>query len=107
MLYNRISCKTPECKQEISMPKNKGVDVALATDLLIYGLHDKFPYDTAVLVSGDTDFAPVIDAIKTHRPEVRVEVAQFRDSVGDQLRLSPNVNFYELDNKTAQFGKFV
>ena len=97
----------PKCNREISMPKNKGVDVALAADLLVYGLHDKYPYDTAIVVSGDTDFAPVIDTIKIHRPEVRIEVAQFRDSVGDQLRLSANVNFYELDNKATQFGKFV
>jgi uncharacterized LabA/DUF88 family protein len=97
----------PDCKREITMPKNKGVDVSLAADLLVYGLHDKFPYDTAIVVSGDTDFAPVIDTIKTHRPEVRIEVVQFEDSVGDQLKLSPNVNFYELDNKTSQFGKFI
>lgn len=97
----------PECKRQIVMPKNKGVDVALAADLLVYGLHDKYPYDTAVLVSGDTDFAPVIDSIKTHRPEVRIEVAQFKDWVGDKLRLSPNVNFYDLDSRIDQFGKFV
>jgi len=96
----------PECKQEIVMPKNKGVDVALAADLLIYGLHDKYPYDTATVVSGDSDFAPVIDSIKTHRPEVRIEVVQFRESVGDQLKLSPNVHFYDLDSRINQFGKF-
>jgi len=97
----------PECKQEIVMPKNKGVDVALAADLLIYGLHDKYPFDTGILVSGDTDFAPVIDSIKIHRPEVRIEVAQFKESVGDKLRLSPNVNFYDLDSRINQFGRFV
>jgi uncharacterized LabA/DUF88 family protein len=97
----------PDCKQEIVMPKNKGVDVALAADLLVYGLHDKYPYDTATIVSGDTDFAPVIDTIKTHRPEVRIEVVQFKEIVGDKLRLSPNVNFYDLDSRTEQFGKFV
>jgi len=102
-----VTTVCPDCKREITMPKNKGVDVSLAADLLVYGLHDKFPYDTAIVVSGDTDFAPVIDTIKTHRPEVRIEVVQFEDSVGDQLKLSPNVNFYELDNKTSQFGKFI
>lgn len=102
-----IATICPECKQEIVMPKNKGVDVALAADLLVYGLHDKYPYDTATIVSGDTDFAPVIDTIKTHRPEVRIEVAQFKETAGDKLRLSPNVNFYELDSRTNQFGKFV
>jgi uncharacterized LabA/DUF88 family protein len=96
----------PECKRELEMPKNKGVDVALATDLLVYGLHDRYPYDTAIIVSGDTDFAPVIDSIKTHRPEVRIEVVQFKESVGDKLRLSPNVIFYDLDSKISQFGKF-
>jgi uncharacterized LabA/DUF88 family protein len=102
-----ITTICPACKREISMPKNKGVDVALATDLLIYGLHDKYPYDTGIVVSGDTDFAPVIDSIKIHRPEVRIEVAQFKGVVGDQLRLSPNVNFYDLDSRTSQFGRFV
>lgn len=97
----------PECKRQIAKPKNKCVDVALATDMLVYGLHSKYPYDTAIMVSGDTDFLPGIDSIKTHRPEVRIEVAQFKDSIGDQLRLSPNVNFYDLDSRVSQFGKFV
>jgi uncharacterized LabA/DUF88 family protein len=101
-----ITIICPECKEEVVMPKNKGVDVALAADLLVYGLHDKYPYDTATIVSGDTDFAPVIDTVKTHRPEVRIEVVQFKESVGDKLRLSPNVNFYDLDSRTKQFGKF-
>lgn len=43
-------------------------DVELTMDMLDY-LHE---YDTAVLLSGDSDFAPVIDRLKSHHKRVLV-----------------------------------
>lgn len=40
----------------------KGVDVQLAVDMLHYAVTNT--YDVAILVSGDGDFAPAVDAVK-------------------------------------------
>ena len=40
----------------------KGVDVLLSVDMVRYACENV--YDTAVLVSGDSDYAPVVDAVK-------------------------------------------
>ncbi len=42
--------------------REKGIDVKLSTDLLIGAYEDKF--DTAIIVSSDTDLIPVIDIIR-------------------------------------------
>lgn len=40
----------------------KVIDVQIAVDMAVYGARDF--YDTAILVSGDGDFAPAIEAVK-------------------------------------------
>lgn len=49
---------------EIRYTKNreKGIDVKLVTDLFVGALDDR--YDTAVVVSSDTDLVPAIDSIR-------------------------------------------
>lgn len=42
--------------------REKGIDVKLAVDLLIGAYEDKF--DTAIIVSSDTDLIPVIDLVR-------------------------------------------
>ena len=42
--------------------REKGIDVKLATDLLVGAFDNK--YDTAIIVSSDTDLIPVIDIIR-------------------------------------------
>lgn len=101
----QIICSS--CGKSIKIPKNKGVDVALATDLLVYGLPEKpeYGYDVAILVSGDTDFAPVIRKIKDRRPAVKIELAQFNNAVGYELRSTVD-EFYQLDSITNEIGEF-
>ncbi len=43
-------------------PYEKGVDVKLATDMLLHASRDN--YDVAILVSGDTDFVDMVQAVK-------------------------------------------
>jgi len=43
-------------------PIEKGVDVKLATDMLVHAF--RHSYDTAILVSGDTDYSAAIQAVK-------------------------------------------
>ncbi|MEW5936223.1 MAG: NYN domain-containing protein [Candidatus Thermoplasmatota archaeon] len=60
----------------------KGVDVALVTDLLCLSWENAF--DTAVLVSGDADFAQTVDKVKYKGK--RVEIATFRGVLSTELR---------------------
>ena len=60
----------------------KGTDVALTTDMLTLAYDDA--YDTAILVSGDTDFVEAVKAVK--RKGKKVEIAMFSNAVGEELR---------------------
>ena len=59
----------------------KGIDVMLATDLLHFAWNGL--YDVAVLVSGDSDFAYALQAVKNMGKHV--EVAYFESSVSRDL----------------------
>ena len=63
-------------------PYEKGIDIKIATDMLVHGHRDN--YDVAVLVSGDTDFADAIQAVKDLGHHV--EVALFNVSGSQRLR---------------------
>jgi len=63
------------------IPVEKGIDVMLATDLLQFAWNNL--YDVAVLVSGDSDFAYALQAVKNMGKHV--EVAYFESSVSRDL----------------------
>ncbi len=62
----------------------KGDDVYLANDLLVGAYEDL--YDTAILVSGDEDFIPVINTLK--RLKKKTENAFFMSTSSKKLRKS-------------------
>ena len=68
-------------KLEQGIPVEKGVDIMLATDLLNFSFSKLF--DIALLVSGDADFAYVLQAVKNRG--VHVEVAYFEKSISKGL----------------------
>jgi uncharacterized LabA/DUF88 family protein len=83
--YLEIRLGTTKMAQGI--PVEKGIDIMLATDLLYFAWNDF--YDTAVLVSGDSDFAYALQAIKNMGKHV--EVAYFESGVSkDLLDLADN-----------------
>ena len=59
----------------------KGVDVMLATDVVLFGADGL--YDVAILVSGDGDFAYALQAVKNKGRHV--EVAYFESNVSRDL----------------------
>jgi uncharacterized LabA/DUF88 family protein len=59
----------------------KGIDIMLATDLLYFAWNDF--YDVAVLVSGDSDFAYALQAVKNMGKHV--EVAYFEGGASKDL----------------------
>ena len=56
-------------------PYEKGIDIKIATDMLVHGHRGN--YDVAILVTGDTDFADAIQAVKDlgHHVEVALPSA--------------------------------
>ncbi len=62
-------------------PVEKGIDIMLATDMLHFAWRDL--YDVAVLVSGDSDFAYALQAVKNIGKYV--EVAYFERSISKDL----------------------
>jgi len=63
------------------IPVEKGIDIMLATDLLYFAWNDF--YDVAVLVSGDSDFAYALQAVKNMGKHA--EVAYFESGVSKEL----------------------
>jgi hypothetical protein len=64
---------------------SKGVDIALTKDLLTHAFQNH--YDTAILMSGDADYVPVVEEVK--RFGKRVLLASFEGkSLSDELRLA-------------------
>ena len=63
-------------------PHEKGIDIKIAIDMLTHG--QGHIYDVAILVSGDTDFADAIYAVKELGRHV--EVALFPSSASERLR---------------------
>ena len=59
----------------------KGVDIALATDLLAYAWENV--YDVAVLVSGDEDYSGAVQKVMTKGKNV--ELVSFRGSTSKEL----------------------
>lgn len=52
----------PQCHRTTPIFVEKGVDIEIATRMLRLAYNNV--YDTAILVSGDGDFAPVVEAVK-------------------------------------------
>lgn len=54
--------------------REKGIDVKIATDLIVGAVDDQ--YDTAVIVSSDSDLVPAIDWVR-HRMKKKIEYVGF------------------------------
>lgn len=76
----------------------KGVDVALATEMLALCMLNA--YDTAIVVSGDSDYAHAIERVK-HTGK-NVHVASFKSALSADLRKVADKIIY-LDEHTESF----
>jgi uncharacterized LabA/DUF88 family protein len=68
----------------------KGVDVAVVTDLLSLAWENA--YDDAVLVSGDADYTGAVDKVRSKGK--MVEVVAWRDSMSRELKNAVNKVIY-------------
>jgi uncharacterized LabA/DUF88 family protein len=71
----KYTCENCGKENEIKKEVEKGVDIALATDMISFGINDH--YDTAIVVSGDYDYFRAVEEIQ--RNGKRVEIAYFRN----------------------------
>jgi len=67
--------------------REKGVDVKLATDLIVGAVDNQ--YDTAIIVSSDSDLVPAIDWVR-HRKKKKVEYIGF--SIPDEINPKKSTN---------------
>lgn len=71
-LYKSIDIECRNCGHLWSVSNEKMTDVNIATHMLIDALSDKF--DTAILVSGDSDLVPPIKAVHSNFPGKTISV---------------------------------
>ncbi len=71
---------------EYERMREKGIDVKLATDLIVGAVDDK--YDTAILISSDADLVPAIDWIR-RRHHKKVEYIGFSMLVNKENATKP------------------
>lgn len=76
IIFGRFEPERKECNRcghPAYHPQEKKTDVNIATSLICDALSDH--YDTAILVTGDSDLRPALDAVKRLRPDKRLVVA--------------------------------
>lgn len=71
-LYKAIDIECRNCGHTWSVSNEKMTDVNISTHLLIDAYSDR--YDTAILVSGDSDLVPPIKAVQSNFPDKSVSV---------------------------------
>ncbi len=89
--YRSKICK--HCnKQDVDVPYQKGIDVALVTEVMNLGFENA--YEIAIIVSGDNDFEDAIRYIKSKGKQVWV--VSFRNCLGgDIMRVADKVIFLD------------
>jgi uncharacterized LabA/DUF88 family protein len=80
----------------------KGLDVKIALDMFSKAVTNH--YDTAALISGDSDFAEMITEIK-ERYGKHIELYTFDQTIHDTLRLVPDRHIV-VDTQTARLHRF-
>ena len=89
VVTRKLRFKSTECKhcktKDVNIPYQKGVDVALVTDVM--SLANENAYEIAIIVSGDNDFVDAINYIKGKGK--KVWVVSFLNCLGeDTMRVA-------------------
>ena len=90
----RKTIRCSHCQQSEQIKAEKGVDVGIATKMLMLGVNRAF--DTAVLVAGDRDFLETTRFIKNLG--LRVEMVGWRSSMSPQLAAESSSSVLYLDD---------
>jgi uncharacterized LabA/DUF88 family protein len=90
------SCK--KCGDRRTVPVEKGIDVALATRLLV--LANNRAFETAILMSGDKDFLETVKAVKGNG--LRVEIVSWSGALSRELSEEASGPITYLDGLRSQ-----
>jgi len=82
-----------ECGNEWSSYSEKAAAIGMATTLVSLGYNNAF--DSAILVTGDSDFLEPIRTVKSLGK--RVELAAWRDSIAQDLEMEASTSIFYLD----------
>ena len=83
-----------KCGDNRVVPTEKGVDVALATKLLM--LAQSRSFETAIILSGDKDYLETVQAVKSQG--LRIEIVSWRASLSQELGHESSANVLFLDD---------
>jgi len=83
--------KCPLCTRCFQSHEEKKTDINIAITLLADGMTDKF--DTALILSGDSDLTPVIAKLKTFRPNKKVGIIVPQNQ--SAMNLKQNADFFK------------
>lgn len=80
----------PHCQQPIQRTVEKGIDTALATDLIRFGLDGH--YDRAILVAADADHVPAVEFLGNRAKQIthawfRGQAMELRNACWDHVHL--------------------
>ncbi len=87
-----VTCNS--CNESHIVPAEKGVDVGLATKMLMLGINQA--YETALLIAGDRDYLEPVKFVKGLG--LRVEVIAWRGGLSDALAAESSAPVLYLDN---------
>ena len=91
----------PQCDHKHTMPAEKGVDVGLATKMLMLGINQA--YETAILVAGDRDYLETVKFLKGLG--LRVEIIAWRDCLSSDLAAESSAPVAYFDDLKEELGK--
>jgi len=70
--FQKVEKRCQQCHQRYQTFEEKKTDVNIAVEMMKAAVRDEF--DTAIIISGDSDLVPVVEAIKALFPAKRVGV---------------------------------
>ncbi len=79
------------CKNTWNTHEEKMTDVCIGTEMLLDAFNNRF--DTALLISGDSDLVPPVEAVRQQFPVKRIVVAFPPERSSMRLRQSANAYF--------------
>jgi uncharacterized LabA/DUF88 family protein len=87
-----LGVHAPRVFSKVKGKRSKRVDVSLATDMLTHAHRDN--YDLAILIAGDEDYVPLVQAVMSEGK--RVAVWFFKDGLSRALKIAAD-HYYDLD----------
>jgi hypothetical protein len=103
----RRTGRCPHCLTDYEYTTEKRVDTRLVADLIHFAANGA--YDAAVLVSGDDDFVPAVEAVNALGKQVWVATWSAEELSSDlrvrcfgQLRLSDGINAFRVERPRVQ-----